>query len=162
MPLFTYNSGNAKPVSKLFVKAAGAWSEVVKLFRRELGQWFLVHDSGTAGGGGGGAILPVEIIGWSPGSGGTSVATTTRAQSKSVSPVVGNGSGQFSYAWSIVSDTSGGSITNPTSMQCTFNTGVHAPAAVHYTVLRLTITDTGDGNRTATADWERTWEWGAL
>jgi hypothetical protein len=163
MTLFVKHSGNFKTVQKLWVKSAGVWKEVVKLFRKELGQWRLPYDSGVPGGGGGGAILPVEIIGWTPGSDGTSVATSSRAQSKSVAPIVGNGSGQFTYSWAVLSDTSGGSIVaGANAMQCTFNTGVHAPAAVHFTTLRLTITDTGDGNRLAVSDWTRTWEWGAI
>lgn len=105
------------------------------------------------------AITPFTISGFSPSSPGYLLRFGAGVQSRSIQVVLANGSGSFSYSWSVISNNAGGSLSNASSQTCTFTTGSISPYDYRTTVLRVTVTDNGDGGRQQTADFTQNWEW---
>jgi hypothetical protein len=137
------------------VKPGGTWLEALGVWRNHGGNWTKVH------GGTGGGFTQFTITGFSPASPlyKTRVGTGVIG-SGTMTVQLANGSGSFTYSWSVVANNVGGSFSGgTTSASALFNSGSQAAPNTGQTTLRCTVTDTGDGNRQQTADIVIDWEW---
>jgi hypothetical protein len=105
------------------------------------------------------AVTPFTITGFNPASPIFVGTVGAGVQSTSVQVLLANGSGNFSYAWSVYSNTAGGSLLNATSNPCAFNTGSFgAGSGVRETILSVVVTDNVTG-RTQQEYVTIEWEW---
>ena len=156
MPTSIKNGGTWKTLVAPSVNQGGTWKEALGAWRNHGGTWTKVH------GGTGGGFTQFTITGFSPSSGGTSSRLNTGQLSIAPSVQTTGGSGSFTYSWSVLSDDSGGTLSNNTLQACSFSTGTQSVPNERTTTLRVTVTDTGDGGRTQQADFVRNWIWGAV
>jgi hypothetical protein len=156
MPTSVKHDAAWKSVTNAYVKPGGTWLEALGVWRNHGGNWTKVH------GGTGGGFTQFTITGFSPSSGGTSSRLNNGQLSTAPAVQTTGGSGAFTYAWSVIADDSGGTLSNSTSQSCSFSTGSQTVPTEKQTTLRCVVTDTGDGGRTQQADFVRNWIWGAI
>ena len=132
------------------------------MYRNQGGTWVCVHEKPGSGTPPGGGFVQFTITGFSPASGGTASRLSNGQLSATPTVQTSGGTGSFTYSWSVLSDDSGGTLSNNTAATCAFSTGTQSVPHEATTTLRVTVTDTGDSNRQQTADFSRAWFWGAI
>ncbi len=162
MPSSVKQGGTWKTITAAHVKSGGTWKEALAIYRNQGGTWVRVHEKPGSGTSPGGGFTQFTITGFSPASGGSSSRLNTGQISGAPTVQLSGGTGSFTYSWSVLSDDSGGTLSNASSATCSFSTGPHSVPDERSTTLRVTVTDTGDGGRQQTADFVRSWFWGAV
>ena len=162
MPASVKNGGTWKTITAAHVKHEGSWKEALAVYVKQGGVWSRVHEKPGSGTSPGGGFVQFTITGFSPSSGGTSSRLSNGQLSTAPTVLLSGGTGSFTYAWSVLSDDSGGTLSNNTSATCSFSTATQTVPYEATTTLRVTVTDTGDSNRQQTSDFTRNWIWGAI
>jgi hypothetical protein len=162
MPTSVKNGGTWKTITALHVKDGGTWKEALALYRNQGGTWVRVHEKPGSGTSPGGGFVQFNIVGFTPNSGGTASRLSNGQLSVTPQVLTSGGTGSFTYSWAVLSDDSGGSLSNASNQTCSFSTATQTVPYEATTTLRCTVTDTGDSNRQQTADFVRNWIWGAI
>lgn len=136
------------------VRHLSAWHPIQNLWARHMSEWRRIRRLRVRVGGAwrevGNFILPLTAS--ASGTNGIVYANGAATVTGSVSATPGGGLGPYSYAWTLLSWTGGGTL-NFSSSRATTSVWVNYPAGIHNgdATLRCVITDARGGTASATA-----------